>query len=138
MLAPGPQPAGTAYRWQDGSTRPQLEVAAPGRYEVSVVSPAGCAGQAAVQVRFGDGCPFTIPNIITPNGDGRNETFALPGLEPNAWNIQLYNRWGTLVYQQAPYHGAWDAAGQPNGVYYYLLVHPVTGRRYKGWVEVVR
>ncbi|OGX90340.1 hypothetical protein BEN49_23130 [Hymenobacter coccineus] len=137
-LSPGEQPFGTAYRWQDGSTGPRLEITGPGTYAVTVTSAAGCTSQATVVVRFGDDCLFTIPNVITPNGDGRNETFVLQGLEPNTWNIQIYNRWGKQVYQQVKYQGGWDAGGQPEGLYYYLLVQPLTGRQYKGWVEVIR
>ncbi|OUJ67712.1 T9SS type B sorting domain-containing protein [Hymenobacter crusticola] len=138
MLDPGPQPAGSRYRWQDGSTQASLEVVTPGDYTVQVTSPAGCSSRVQVQVRFGEACPFTIPNIITPNGDQLNETLVLKGLEPGAWQVQVFNRWGRQVYEQAYYQGQWDAAGQPDGIYYYWLLHPVSGRRYRGWVEVKR
>ncbi|MBO0358459.1 gliding motility-associated C-terminal domain-containing protein [Hymenobacter sp. BT186] len=138
VLAPTGQPLGSTYRWQDGSTAPSFTATAPGTYAVTVTSRDGCSSQAQVQLRFGDDCPLLIPNVITPNGDTNNETFRLVGLEPNVWDIQVYNRWGKRVYEQAQYSGQWAATGLPDGVYYYLLVHSSTGRRLKGWVEVIR
>jgi gliding motility-associated-like protein len=138
ILDPGPQTAGSTYRWQDGSTAPRLSVAAAGRYSVTVTRPGGCAATAETRVRFNDACPFKIPNIITPNNDSDNDTFVLQGLEPKGWNLQVFNRWGGRVYQQDRYDNQWGAAGQPAGVYYFLLVNATSGRQLKGWVEVLK
>ena len=76
-----------------------------------------------------------IPNIITPNGDAKNQTFRLgPDCAPH---LQVYSRWGQLVFESPAYHDDWDAPGQPDGVYYYLLTYS-DGHRVKGWVEVRR
>ena len=76
-----------------------------------------------------------VPNIITPNGDGLNETFRLgPDCPPR---FQVFSRWGQRVFESAAYHDEWNAAGQANGIYYYLLTYP-DGHRIKGWVEVLR
>ena len=76
-----------------------------------------------------------VPNIITPNGDAQNETFKL-GPDCPA-HLQIFSRWGQSVFESAAYHNEWNAAGLPDGVYYYLLSYS-DGRRLKGWVEVVR
>ena len=76
-----------------------------------------------------------VPNIITPNGDPRNEYFRLgPDCPPR---LQVFSRWGQAVFEAAAYRDDWNAPGQPDGVYYYLLTYP-DGYRVKGWVEVVR
>ncbi|WP_070733933.1 DUF7948 domain-containing protein [Hymenobacter glacialis] len=76
-----------------------------------------------------------IPNIITPNGDGQNQTFRLG---PDcAARLQIFSRWGQSVFESAAYHDDWSANGQPAGVYYYLLTY-ADGHRVKGWVEVMR
>jgi hypothetical protein len=76
-----------------------------------------------------------IPNIITPNGDGQNQTFRLgPDCPPR---LQIFSRWGRLVFESAAYRDDWSAAGSPDGVYYYLITYP-DGHRLKGIVEVVR
>ena len=76
-----------------------------------------------------------VPNIITPNGDDKNQTFRLgPDCPPR---LQVFSRWGQPVFEAAAYHDDWNASGQPASVYYYLLTYP-DGHRTKGWVEVVR
>lgn len=140
QLSAGPQPAGTRYRWQDGSTAATLTAAAPGPYWVDVVNAGGCVARAAVQVSAVD-CPVLasrLPTIITPNGDALNQTFVLKGLNAPDWSLRVYNRWGREVCAQERYDNGWAAPGQPAGVYYYLLRNPQTGQQLKGWVEVVR
>ena len=78
-----------------------------------------------------------IPNVFTPNGDGQNDLFAprLGGCPPR---LQVFSRWGQLVYENAVYQNTWDAAGVAAGIYYYLLTPPEGAAPVKGWVEVVR
>jgi gliding motility-associated-like protein len=79
-----------------------------------------------------------IPNIITPNGDGRNDEFKLPGLRTGTWQLRIYSRWGMLVYQSDDYHQDWDASGLSDGQYYYCLqTAEVAQPVLRGWVEVV-
>ena len=52
--------------------------------------------------------------------------------------LQVFSRWGRQVFEQADYHNTWNGAGLPAGLYYYLLTDPATGRRLKGWVELMR
>ncbi len=82
-----------------------------------------------------------IPNVITPNGDGKNDYFAIVGLSayPNS-GIKIYNRWGSEVYESQDYANNWNGSGLSAGTYYYILsVNMPTGRQtYKGWVEIIR
>jgi gliding motility-associated-like protein len=130
------QPAGSTYRWQDGSTAEVYAATVPGTYSVDVTGPNGCVARVSTVVRAAD-CPLFIPSIITPNGDGLNDAFVLKGAVPAEWQLEIYNRWGRLVYRSARYENRWQAAQQPDGVYYYLLRRRSDGRQIKGWVEVV-
>ena len=65
-------------------------------------------------------CQVTVPNVITPNGDGFNDAF-VPQLEGDfvSLEMEIYNRWGKKVYEQQDKEGLrWDAEGVPDGVYY--------------------
>ena len=69
-------------------------------------------------------------NAITPNADGSNDTWKIPGIKayPNAL-IQVFNRWGSLVYEASGGPGsdyvAWDGTSDgkelPVGTYYYII-----------------
>ncbi|WP_460619808.1 T9SS type B sorting domain-containing protein [Hymenobacter ruber] len=131
------QPAGTSYRWQDGSTGVSQLVQAPGQYAVELTAPSGCVDRASITIRNGN-CSVVLPNIITPNGDPSNEFFVVKNLEAAEWSLTVFNRWGRQVFQQTRYDNSWNASGQPAGVYYYQLRNPATGQQYKGLVEVVR
>jgi len=137
-LDPGPQPAGSTFRWLDGSRRPRLSVGQLGTYGVTVTVPGGCPVSATVEVIADENCPIIVPNIITPNGDGLNEALVLQGVGPGVCDLLIFNRWGQPVYQQTRYRNDWAAAGLAPGLYYYLLTVPLTRQRFKGWVEVMR
>jgi uncharacterized repeat protein (TIGR01451 family)/gliding motility-associated-like protein len=74
-----------------------------------------------------------IPQGFSPNGDGINDLFVIRGLEGVTVSLEVYNRWGHLVYKNDDYHNDWDgkpntgisissdANGLPDGTYYYVI-----------------
>ncbi len=137
-LRTNPQPAGTLFRWQDGSTAPTYVAHGPGQYSVQVRAAAGSCPATATRMAAAASCPVVIPNVITPNGDPQNEFFTLKGLTPTDWHLSVSDRWGRQIYDQARYDNRWNATGQAAGIYYYRLSNAGTGERYQGWVEVMR
>ncbi|MCB2380466.1 gliding motility-associated C-terminal domain-containing protein [Hymenobacter sp. BT635] len=137
VLRPSPQAAGSTLRWQDGSSGPTYTASQPGTYWVEVRSASGCTATAQVVVS-GQECALVIPNIITPNGDNRNDSWVLKGVQAAEWSVTLYTRWGKQVFATQAYDNGWQALGLPSGVYYYHLVHTTSKKQYKGWLEVVR
>lgn len=83
-----------------------------------------------------------IPNVFTPNGDGLNDTFEIPGLELYEANeLTIVNRWGGTVYDKKGYKNDWEAGGLNEGTYFYLLKVKSAGDKweiYKGYVTVLR
>ena len=66
---------------------------------------------------------FNIPNVITPNGDGKNDTFFIDGLGAYPeHNLIIFNRWNNEVYNShGNYKNNWTGEGLNDGTYYYLL-----------------
>jgi len=69
-------------------------------------------------------CKPFIPNAFTPNNDGVNDVYAIQGgIGP--FSLQIYNRWGQMVFQSDDYKNTWDGTfrGAPlaEGVYSYVL-----------------
>jgi gliding motility-associated-like protein len=67
---------------------------------------------------------LTVPNLFTPNGDGRNDAFEIRGLDQYTQSeLIIVNRWGNEVYRSkgAAYPNNWDGSGLSEGTYYYLL-----------------
>jgi gliding motility-associated-like protein len=86
--------------------------------------------------------PLVIPNIFTPNGDGKNDVFEIPGLNTYSENeLTIINRWGSNVYQKTNYQNDWAGQGLPEGTYYYLLRVKNNKNNwdvYKGYLTLVR
>lgn len=85
---------------------------------------------------------LVIPNVFTPNGDGKNETFVIPDLDTYRSNeLTIYNRWGSMVYHKVNYTNEWDGQGLNEGTYFYLLrVQDSSGNWdvYKGYLTLLR
>lgn len=84
---------------------------------------------------------FKIPNVITPNGDGKNDYFEIKALESYTQNeLTIFNRWGNMVYNSAPYHNNWDGHGLNEGTYYYALRVFMQGKwhSFKGYITLLR
>ncbi|MEZ4799558.1 MAG: gliding motility-associated C-terminal domain-containing protein [Flavobacteriales bacterium] len=88
-------------------------------------------------------CDITIPNVFTLNGDSQNNSLVIEGLL-NFRNstIKIYNRWGTLVYENDDYRNNWspDEQQAEDGVYYYILgINKPTGMEYHAsWINIMR
>lgn len=66
--------------------------------------------------------PLVVPNVFTPNGDGVNDTFTIPGLETySATELTIMNRWGNTVYEKTNYKNDWGGSGLVEGTYFYML-----------------
>lgn len=77
-----------------------------------------------------------IPNLITPGSDRLNDTFQILGLNPDT-KVEIYNRWGKLIYRSENYANDWKAEGNSDGLYYYHIEDSETNQKWRGWVHVV-
>lgn len=75
------------------------------------------------------------PNTISPNGDAQNQRFVISP-EREGYKLEVYNRWGNLIYQSDNYQDEWGDNAEV-GLYYYLLTSP-QGVKCKGWIKVIR
>jgi gliding motility-associated-like protein len=86
--------------------------------------------------------PFFMPNVITPNGDGKNDAFVINGLGKFTSNeLIIFNRWGAHVFQKKGYQNNWTGEGLVAGTYFYVLsVVDTSGAtsEFKGWIQLIR
>jgi gliding motility-associated-like protein len=97
-------------------------------YEVCPnICPQLCS-QTTVIIDFNKDVVCQLPNLLTPNGDGINDTYLIPclGLEnyPKS-HLTVFNEWGQSVYNSKPYENDWDGTygGEPlpAGTYFVVL-----------------
>ena len=123
-----------------------------GCYYVTATNRFG-AESARSNVVCKDNCTsFELPNIFTPNGDGKNDVFQAMKCPRFVQNVMftVYNRNGQKVYESNGSKLEWngnDASGNPlpAGSYFYncevkfLTLDPASPTlTLKGWIELVR
>ncbi|MCB0595599.1 MAG: gliding motility-associated C-terminal domain-containing protein [Lewinellaceae bacterium] len=101
-----------------------------------------CPGEYFLQVTDANDCPSELNSVtvddrrfpcleervvITPDGNGVNDEFLIfcVGEYPDN-HLEIYNRWGQLVFEADNYDNTWEGtndSGQalPEGPYYYVL-----------------
>lgn len=85
-----------------------------------------------------------IPNAFSPNGDGINDRWIVPGLESYPQSaVQIFNRNGQIVFQAKPYHtDGWDGnykgAMLPSGAYYYIIERGTGLSAMSGTIIIIR
>ncbi|HTB51403.1 MAG TPA: sugar-binding protein [Ferruginibacter sp.] len=147
-------PVGTSYAWtgsplnvdtpSDSTTT--VSPAVTSTYTLTVQTAAGCSGFAQKTINVNGGCTLTIPNAFTPNGDGINDIWFISsgsGCFSNL-SVDVYNRWGSLIYHSDNYSNTWDGTYQghpvPDATYYYAVTAKGVNviRTVKGSVTILR
>ncbi|MEI6678556.1 MAG: Ig-like domain-containing protein, partial [Mariniphaga sp.] len=126
-----PSSNGTLLFNTDGSYTytPNLNYSGDDSFTYKLCDANGDCSQAVVTIKVEDA---VLPNqVFTPNNDGQNDTFLIPGIELYPNNVlTVYNRWGNVVYQKSGYKNEWDGfsnmtkvgnAPLPIGTYFYVL-----------------
>ncbi|MGF1532442.1 MAG: gliding motility-associated C-terminal domain-containing protein, partial [Bernardetiaceae bacterium] len=167
LLNPDPEATRYGFLWQDESGNvlsadSLLNVPGPGSYRFSVAAQYAktrCATTSSVSVGAYCRPEIFFPNAFTPNGDGRNERFALFGGNfVRNFRMMIYDRWGRVIYA-LEHSGSpntldqdwWDGSypnGQPvpNGAYLWTIEYEENlpeqegpqRRRLSGMVQVLR
>lgn len=135
-------PAVYTYQWVDSVGTPLPLPQAPvvtvrptrtTRYYVRVTSPQGCIDTASFRIFV---VPFDIYNVITPNGDGKNDYFVASGIR--SMHLTVFNRWGRKLEEIDNYDNRWNGGDLSAGVYYYLIRDKDENKQYKGWFQIVK
>jgi gliding motility-associated-like protein len=121
------------FTWQDSNIFTNLNM---GEYTVYVRTKSGCIiGQKNFSI-------FNIPNAISPNGDGINDTWRIAGLEnyPGT-EVYLYDRKGAILYKEVikkkpfQWDGKYESQPISTGNYWYTI-KVSDGRIYNGWLLI--
>lgn len=116
---------GLTYQWlpptglsNPNIANPTVRFASPAdsiRYTVIAANEAGCLDSASIVVRvYPADQRIFVPTAFSPNGDGLNDFFkVIPAGITNITTLQVFNRWGQLVFQTNDVRRGWD--GRING-----------------------
>lgn len=130
---------GVRYFWEDNrfpvsdptSPMPMVSPEDSTTYVVAITDFQGCTVRDSVTVLVANNPEdaITAVNMITPNGDEKNDVLYFPNISKFGQNsLKVFNRWGNVVYQKVNYQsdderfdGTYNGLPLPPGTYYYLL-----------------
>jgi gliding motility-associated-like protein len=90
-----------------------------------------------------------IPEGFSPNGDGVNDSWVIPGIEnyPNN-TVVIFNRWGNQVYSAEPYDNSWSGectesatiggSTLPEGTYFFVFKSERNATAKQGYIYIKR
>jgi gliding motility-associated-like protein len=126
----------TGNLWSNNSTNSSIVATESGTYSLTITDSNGCSNTAQIIItNTGDPC-IQINGVFTPNGDGTNDTWTIPGIEfyQNV-NVEILNRWGQQLFlsngYQTPWDGTYNGEKLPVGDYFYII-NLENGIIYKG------
>ncbi|MBI9056390.1 MAG: gliding motility-associated C-terminal domain-containing protein [Labilibaculum sp.] len=111
----------------------------PGNYFVKLIASSNKGPETCIEEFYlkTEGTPIVVdtslvqvPNVFTPNGDGRNDVFRVKSQSLKTFHAVLLNRWGRVVYEWKNPDEGWN--GKINGkwatpgTYFYVIT--ATGR----------
>jgi gliding motility-associated-like protein len=105
----------------------------------------GCIDSSHVTVRVYVPDAIVLPNIITPDGNGKNDTWKINSRVDLAGSrLIIFNRWGETVFYEQNYSNDWGGTymntGEklPDATYYYELTVPSQDNHlYKGAINIL-
>jgi len=137
---------GISYQWTPDSTLDNPNVASPianplvsATYILTATDNSGCTGVDTVRVEVLEDFNFVISSLMTPNGDGFNDTWYIDNIEyyPDC-KISIYNRYGNLIFSKTGYQNDWKGEDYPDGTYYYVIDCPGDTEARKGGITIFR
>lgn len=141
----------TAYTWENaagiitGQNSAMLTVrpAQTTTYTVTGTNAAGCTSTASITITVIEDYNLVANNVLTPNGDGKNDFFVVQNIDmyPNN-ELRVFDRAGRAIYSKRGYNNEWD--GTINGTplheetYYYIIDLGQGVKPKKGFISIVR
>ncbi len=90
------------------------------------------------------GAELSIPNVFTPNGDGKNDVWNIDGLDnfPDV-TVSVFNRWGDLMFESdrgytKSWDGTYNGTAAPAATYYYIVVLGSGEEGITGTINIIR
>lgn len=96
--------------------------------ELYATSADGCTDVFTQSIDLQPELLYYVPNTFTPNGDNANNTFKpifTSGIDFTSYQLEIYNRTGTLIFTTQDLQESWDGTFKgnpvPDGVYSYKI-----------------
>ena len=139
---------GVSYSWQPAlyldnaaSAQPRIRAEADVNYTLVATSDKGCSSSDNVEVKVME--QLYVPNAFTPDGDGKNDVWRIPHLDPQLGaEVIVFNRYGQVVYQTkgatVSWNGTFKGKTMAAGTYIYTIQMKAGEAPLKGTLNLLR
>lgn len=132
----GTNPLGTNYSWSfgDGSNLASNDTTVSHVYNVDGYFPVVltatngyCKDTAVRYIKVDIISKFIVPNVFTPNGDGKNDVFTFDALNMGEITLTIFDRWGLKMFESTSIGNVrWDGKNKggstvTDGTYFYII-----------------
>jgi gliding motility-associated-like protein len=132
----GTNPVGTNYSWSfgDGNSLNSNDTIVnhlyntSGNFPVILTATNGfCRDTAMRYIKVDIISLFEVPNVFTPNGDGKNDVFTFNAINMGEITITIFDRWGLKMFEATDTGNIrWDGKNKSgktvtDGTYFYIL-----------------
>lgn len=101
-------PTFSQYLWQDGSSDSLFIIRNFGEFFLQATNNSGCIVSDSLKVKEDCLNDILFPSAFSPNEDGINELFYGVGTVPVSFLLNIYNRWGELIFESLDSSKGWD------------------------------
>ena len=146
----------TLWEWDFGDTNvysssylqnPDFRYSKHGYHDIMLIAENdyGCIDTMIKTIYIYADLRFYVPNAFTPDSDGKNEVFQGYGSDIGGYNMRIFNRWGSLIFESNdidyPWDGTINGRQAPAGIYIYEFnINDLTDeiREYTGYFSLLR
>jgi gliding motility-associated-like protein len=146
---------GASYVWSTSDTTDSIITDMESKLYVVTITEGLCTTIESKRVDLSDifcpsiDCRVQVANVITPNGDGMNDTWKVTSdCKIREFDLRIFNRWGQLVFASDNVNIAWDGTvnGEPasDGIYFYemefkdTVIVDVDNEEFRGSITLIR
>jgi gliding motility-associated-like protein len=114
------------------------------RYIVTGYDENGCKSSDTITVKINDSFLVIPYNVLTPDGNGLNDTWIVKNIEAYKENhVIIFDQWNQKILEEDSYANTWDGknkAGEllPDATYYYILTFKNSPKKYTGYITLIR
>jgi gliding motility-associated-like protein len=140
------------YLWGKGDTSASVVVTHSGVWSLTVTDANGCTAHDWIRIRVAEKEGVYIPNVFTPDFNGRNDYFNVyaDASVESVVRLEVFDRWGALLFTRSDYPPNYETDGwdgtfhgrrmSPGNYKYYAIVRFIdnTEKIFTGLVTIVR
>jgi len=133
------------YKWSNSENTANISNLNADIYNLTVTDGNNCKATESFDVKLTDIDCITINNVITPDGNGKNDYWIIDNIDlyPDC-EVSVFDRWGNIVFSKSGgYDNLWNADYKGNllnsGDYYYIVnLNKDNYKIYTGPVKIIK